>query len=178
MNVGFHFLFGFFRKKSFNNITKSLSFFLKRSMEMYRSWEHFFIAIIESLEFRCLLHYSNFVLCHQSILKSNMESKKCLTYRKSGKKTLEIERKLKICKKIFDHPYIYNTATEEKNMWRRTAKKLMQFSKNSSLLEKYFKINWFFLFSSTKLDFWKKIMCWDIFNNGILIHYRYRIYLI
>ena len=32
---------------------------------------------------------------------------------KSGKKTLEIDGKIKICKKVFDHTYIYDATTGE-----------------------------------------------------------------
>ena len=32
---------------------------------------------------------------------------------KSGKKTLEINRKIKICQKVSDHSYIYDATTRE-----------------------------------------------------------------
>ena len=42
---------------------------------------------------------------------------------KDDKKILEIDRKLKICKKVLDHIYIYDMATGENGVCRRRAKK-------------------------------------------------------
>ena len=67
-------------------------------------------------------------------LKLNMEKQKCLTYRKKSEKiTLEIDRQIKICKKIFDHPYMYDTAMVENSVCRRIAKKFWSSSRKNPI---------------------------------------------
>ena len=53
-----------------------------------------------------------------------LERQKCLTYIKKWEENSEIDKKLKICKKVFDHTYIYDTPIGENNRSTRRAKKL------------------------------------------------------